>query len=114
MQANNEVGQTTKGNVYLRAALAEVCWCLSRMKDNYLSAQFHRFARRMVKPKAALATSHSIAVIVYHVLTKKKPYQDLGPTYLDSLDGERMRKQAVRRLEALGYAVSLAPKEVNA
>lgn len=107
-------GQTTKGNVYLRAALAEVCWCLSRMKDNYLSAQFHRFARRMVKPKAALATSHSIAVIVYHVLTKKKPYQDLGPTYLDSLDGERMRKQAVRRLEALGYAVSLAPKEVNA
>lgn len=84
------------------------------MSGNYLSAQYHRFARRMVKPKAAVATSHSVAVIVYHVLTKRKPYQDLGPTYLDSLDGERMRKQAVRRLEALGYEVNLTPKEVSA
>jgi transposase len=107
-------GQTTKGNVYLRAALAEVCWCLSRMKDNYLSVQHHRFARRMVKPKAAVATSHSLAVVVYHVLKKRKPYEDLGPTYLDSLDGEHMKKQAMRRLEAMGYEVSLIPKEVGA
>ncbi|SRR5581483_7572809 len=107
-------GQATKGNVYLRAALAEVCWCLSRMKDNALSTRHHRFARRMIKPKAAVATSHRLAVIVYHVLKKRKPYQDLGPTYLDSFDEERMKKQAVRRLEALGYEVSLAPKEVSA
>lgn len=107
-------GQTTKGNVYLRAALAEVSWCLSRMKENYLSSQHRHFARRMIKPKAAVATSHSVAVIVYHVLTKKKPSQDLGPTYLDTLDGERMKKQALRRLDTLGYEVSLTPKEVNA
>jgi transposase len=106
-------GKTTKGNVYLRAALAEVTWCLSRMKDNYLSAQHHRFARRMIKPKAAVATSHSLAVVVYHVLKKKVPYQDLGPTYLDSLDGERTKKQAVRRLESLGYEVNLSQKEVS-
>lgn len=107
-------GQATKGNVFLRAAFAEVCCCLSRMKDNYLSTHHHRFARRMVKPKAAVATSHSLAVIVYHVLKKKKPYQDLGPTYLDALDGERTKKQAVRRLDALGYDVALTPKEVSA
>jgi len=107
-------GQTTKGNVYLRAALAEVSWCLSRMKDNYLSSQYHHFTRRMVKPKAIVACCHSVAVIAYHVLTKRKPYQDLGPTYLDSLTGERMAKQALRRLDALGYDVSITPKEVQA
>ncbi|GHO53284.1 IS110 family transposase [Ktedonobacter robiniae] len=107
-------GHATKGNVFLRAALAEVCWCLSRMKGNYLSTQHHRFARRMIKPKAAVATSHSLAVIVYHVLKKKKPYQDLGPTYLDALDGERAKKQAIRRLDVLGYEVVLTPKEVSA
>jgi len=106
-------GKTTHGNVYLRASFAEVSWCLSRMKDNYLSSQHHRFARRMVKPKAAVASSHSVAVIVYHVLKKKKPYQDLGPTYLDTLDGERTKKQAMRRLEALGYEVNLSQKEVS-
>jgi transposase len=107
-------GQTTKGNVYLRAALAEVSWCLSRMKDNYLSSQYHHFPRRMVKPKAIVASSHSVAVVAYHVLKKRKPYQDLGPTYLDTLTGERITKQALRRLEALGYEVSLTPKEVHA
>jgi hypothetical protein len=55
-----------------------------------------------------------VAVIAYHVLKKRKPYQDLGPTYLDTLTGERMTKQALRRLEALGYEVSLTPKEVHA
>ena len=106
-------GKTTKGNVYLRASLAEVSWCLSRMKDTYLSAQHHRFARRMVKPKAAVASSHSVAVVVYHVLKKKQPYQDLGPTYLDTLDGERTKKQAIKRLETLGYEVNLSQKEVS-
>jgi len=103
-----------EGNVYLRATLAEVSWCLSRMKDNYLSSQYHHFTRRMVKPKAIVACFHSVAVIAYHVLTKRKPYQDLGPTYLDSLTGERMAKQALRRLDALGYDVSITPKEVQA
>lgn len=83
------------------------------MKDNYLSAQHHRFARRMVKPKAAVASSHSLAVVVYHVLKKKEPYQDLGPTYLDTLNGERAKQQAVKRLQALGYDVNLVPMEVS-
>jgi hypothetical protein len=87
------------------------------MKDNYLSAQHHRFARRMVKPKAAVASSHSLAVVVYHVLkpilAHKEPYQDLGPTYLDTLKGERTKQQAVKRLEALGSNVNLVPMEVS-
>jgi len=36
----------------------------------------------------------------------------LGPRYLDTLDGERTKKQAVKRLEALGYEVNLSQKEV--
>ena len=32
-------GHTTGGNVYLRALLAEIVWCISHTKDNYLSAQ---------------------------------------------------------------------------
>ena len=39
-------GATTVGNTYLRAMLGEVAWIISRMKGNYLSAQYHRIARR--------------------------------------------------------------------
>jgi hypothetical protein len=51
--------------------------------------------------------------VVYHVLKKKEPYQDLGPTYLDTLKGERTKQQAVKRLEALGSNVNLVPMEVS-
>lgn len=100
-------GHTTKGNPRLRAALAEVVWVISHTKDNYLSAQYHRLARRIGKLKAVVALSHSLIVIIYHVLREGKPYRDLGSTYFETLDKERLRSSALRRLESLGYRVTL-------
>ncbi len=79
----------------MRAVLVEVVWNISRMKNNYLSAKSHRLARRLGKLKAAIAVAHSLLVIIYHVLRDK----------------ERLTRQALRRLEALGYAVTLTPKQ---
>lgn len=104
-------GQTTKGNTRLRSVLVEVVWNITRIKDTYLCAQYHRLARRMEKQKAAMAVAHSLLIIIYHVLAKKQPYQELGAAYFDTLDKERVKRQALRRLETLGYAVTLAPKE---
>jgi len=72
------------GNARLKATLAEVVWVLSHMKDNYLSAQYHRLARRIGKKKAVMAVSHSIIVIIYHLLRDKVPYSDLGATYFET------------------------------
>ena len=91
--------------------LGEVAWIISRMKDNYLSAQYHRIARRRGKQKAIVAVSHSILVIIYHMLRDKKPYADLGADYFDKLDTARIERHHVRRLEQLGYTVTLTPKE---
>jgi len=99
------------GNARLKATLAEVVWVLSHMKDNYLSAQYHRLARRIGKKKAVMAVSHSIIVIIYHLLRDKVPYSDLGATYFETLDKERIEKAAVRRLQGLGYKVILEPQE---
>jgi transposase len=104
-------GKMRKGNARLKATLAEVVWVLSRMKGNYLSAQYHRLARRMGKKKAVMAVSHSIIVIIYHLLHDKEPYSDLGATYFEELDKERIEKASVRRLEGLGYKVTLQPQE---
>jgi transposase len=104
-------GKMRKGNARLKATLTEVVWVLSHMKDNYLSAQYHRLARRLGKKKAVMAVSHSIIVIIYHLLHDKVPYSDLGATYFEELDKERIKKSSVRRLEGLGYKVSLQPQE---
>lgn len=105
-------GKTTKGNPYLRAVLAEVVWAIAHTKQNYLSAQFHRLARRLGKKRAVVAVSHSVLVILYHVLSTKKAYTDLGADYFEKLDTTRLQQHHIRRLEQLGYQVTLTPKVV--
>jgi transposase len=102
-------GQTTKGNPYLRAVLTEVAWAISRTKDNYLAAQFHRIARRRGQQKAVMAVAHSVLVILYHMLREGRPYTDLGPDYFEHLEASRIERYHVRRLERLGYTVTLTP-----
>lgn len=105
---------TTKGNRRLRAALAEAVWVISHTKGNYLSAQYHRLARRIGKKRAIVAVSHSLLIIIYHLLRDKTEYHELGPHFFEELDTERLRTSAVRRLEALGFTVTLQEKEKDA
>ena len=104
--------KTTPGNPYLRAVLAEVVWAIAHTKNNYLSTQFHRLARRLGKKRAVVAVSHSVLVIIYHVLRTKQPYTDLGADYFEKLDTTRLQQHHIRRLEQLGYQVTLTPKVV--
>ena len=54
-----------------------------------------------------MAVSHSVLVIIYHLLRDNVDYHDLGADFFARLDGTRQRDSAVRRLEALGYKVTL-------
>jgi transposase len=105
-------GATTHGNPYLRAMLAEVVWVISHTKNNYLSAQYHRLVRRLGKKKAVVAVSHSLLVVIYHILRTKQPYADLGADYLEKLDAVRVQQHHIHRLEQLGFTVTLTPNQV--
>jgi transposase len=105
-------GKTTPGNTYLRAVLCELAWVIAHTQGTYLSAFYHRVARRRGKKRAILAVSHKLLVIIYHVLKTKTPYQELGEGYFDQLEQAHIQRRAFRRLEQLGYDVVLTPKEV--
>ena len=102
--------RTRKGNRWLRRALAEAAWAAGRTQDSYLSAQYRRLAARRGRKRALLAVGHTLLVIIYHLLKHGKEYKDLGPDYFDRLEPERLRRYLVRRLQALGYDVTLQPK----
>jgi transposase len=106
-------GKTRKGNVFLRQVLIEIAHVASKTKDTYLAAQYRRIAARRGKKRALVALGHTILVIVYHILTRRKPYQELGGAYFDQLDRERVEQRLVRRLQRLGYTVSLEPAGAN-
>jgi transposase len=104
--------KTRKGNKYLRSALIEVAHSVSR-SDNYLGAQYRRIAVRKGKHRAAVAVAHSIMTIVYHLLTRGEDYKDLGSHYFEQRQQEAIVKQAVRRLENLGFQVALSTSEAS-
>jgi transposase len=103
--------RTRKGNRWLRRALTESAWAASHVKNSYLPAQYRRLAARRGKKRALLAVGHSLLVIIYHVLKNNVEYQDLGSDYFDRLEPERARRYLVRRLQALGYHVTLSSKQ---
>jgi|SRR2546421_2548159 len=102
-------GRTRKGSPWLRTALVEAAQAAARSKDCYLSAQFHRLTIGRGGKKAIVAVAHTLLVIVYHVLAEETTYQELGGNYFDERDRQAIQKQLVRREDALGYDVTLAP-----
>ena len=102
-------GKTRKGSPWLRACLVQAAHAAARSKGTYLAAQYRRLATRRGRAKAAVAVAHSILIIVYHVLTEGTVYCDLGANYFDEHDRQAVERRLVRRLEGLGYAVSLTP-----
>ena len=103
-------GKTRKGNRWLRTALVQAAQAARRTKT-YLAAQFRRLASRRGAKKAAVAVAHSILRIVYHLLIDQHPYEDLGELYFDNRQKDQVSRRLVRRLQRLGYAVHLEPKE---
>jgi transposase len=102
-------GRTRKGSPWLRTLLVQAAHAGARKKDTYLGAQYRRLAARRGKSRAAVAVGHTILIIAYHLLRDGTDYHDLGPRYFDERDRRAVEHRLVRRLEGLGYTVSLQP-----
>jgi transposase len=104
-------GRTTKGNGWLRGTLVQVAWAASHTKGTYLAAHYRRLAGRRGKKRALVALGHTVLQIIYYVLKRQAPYQELGGDYLDRHDKDRLQASLVRRLERMGHRVTLEPSE---
>jgi transposase len=105
-------GKTRKGSKWLRAALVEAAQAAARKKETYLKAQYHRLVPRCGKKKAVIAVAHSLLVRVYYLLRDGTTYEELGGNYFDQHDRQQVERRLIRRLERLGYKVTLEPTAV--
>ena len=103
-------GRARKGNVHLRTMLVGAAISAARTRGSYLKDKFHRLKARRGAMRAALAIAHKILVSAYHMLAKGLAYHDLGEAYLDQIGQTRTVANLKRRLERLGYRVTLEPK----
>lgn len=102
-------GHTRKGSKWLRRALVEAAHGAAHTKDKYFKAMYHRLAGRRGKKRAIVAVGHSLLVTGYHMITRHQDYQDLGANYFDERNREMVKRNAVKRLERLGFQVDLKP-----
>jgi transposase len=98
------------GNKYLKTILTEFAWIASKMKGTYLFAKYRSLVGRRGKKKALVAVGHKILISCYQILKYKVPYKELGENYLTERKRDRIAKSYIKRLNSLGYAVTL--KEV--
>lgn len=98
---------TGHGNPWLRSTLIEMAWAAARSKDTFLSAQYHRLTPRLGRKRAVMAVAHTLLVIAYHILRDGKPYQELGADFHDKRSQKALASRLTKRLEALGYQVTL-------
>lgn len=101
-------GRTRKGDRYVRRILIQSAWAAARTQDCFLAALFFRMARRRGEKKAALAVAHRLLLIAWHILAEEGvEYKERGGDYFDRRNPERTARKLSRRLEAIGYKVTL-------
>ena len=69
-------GRTTPGDRWLRQVLVQTAWAASHTKKTFLSATYHRWAKRMGKKRALVALGHKILVLIYELLKDQTTYQE--------------------------------------
>jgi len=101
-----------KGNKYLKSALVEAAHSV-RGSKNYLGAMYRRTASRKGKKRAAISVAHAMLRIAYYLLTRKEMYVALGEDYFDKQKQQSIVRYSVRRLENLGYNVTITESKVS-
>ena len=104
--------KTKKGNKYLRSALTEAAHSV-RGSKNYLGALYRRTASRKGRKRAGIVVAHAMLRIAYYLLTRKEMYVDLGEDYFDKQKQQSIVRHSLRRLESLGYTVTLTESEAS-
>lgn len=102
-------GRTRKGNRWLRRALTQVGWAVSHCKDNYLRSFYWRLAARRGKKRAAIAVAHRVLSIVFFLVRDGAHYRELGGSYFDQIHPEKTVQKLLKRIQKLGYEVTVSP-----
>ena len=100
---------TTKGNVWLRRILGEVAWAAIRKHDSIFRARYYRLKPRLGAQQALVAIMHQLLKLIYHILKTGELYRELGADYYQTADPQRTVRRYTKRLERLGFTVTVTP-----
>lgn len=98
-----------KGAPWLKATLVQAAWAAVKTKDSYFRAQYTRLKARRGPKKAIVAVASSMLTAMYYMLSRDEPYRDLGGQHFERLAPAKLAARLARRIQALGFEVTLQP-----
>lgn len=102
-------GKSHGGSRWIKGVMTEIAWAATRTKNSYSAAQYRRLARSRGKKRALVAVANSLLQAVWHILSRRQVYQELGADYFDRIRHKQLERSLIRRLEKLGHKVTLTP-----
>ena len=112
--ANESAGRvkstkTREGNRNLKGALGIAALSTTRSRDTYFAAKYRRICAHRGPMKALVAVERAMVVAAHSMLTNGDCYRDPGANYFTARRPGTIKANAIRQLQALGYAVTLEP-----
>lgn len=109
---------TNDGNPWLRSALTQSAWAVSRMKSGHLRDKFWRIAGRSTatksRPVAIVAVAHDLLKLAYFVLQRGTPYEEERGKPMSEQQKQRLIRHHIRRLGKLGVSFRSNPAATGA
>jgi transposase len=102
----NKSSATTQGNRWLKSALTESAWAVSRKKEGHLKDKFWRIAPKN-RSKAVVAVAHDLLVLAYFVLQRGTPYEEKRGVPMSEQQRQRLIRHHTRRLGKLGIRLHI-------
>jgi transposase len=104
---NESAGKRKSGrngvrNHPLKTILVQAAWAAIKKKDSYYKTKYYKLKARRGARKAIVAIAHKIGKAIYNIIKNGDTYQDLGESYLDKPNRQRILKSLNKKAEAMG------------
>jgi transposase len=95
-----------RGNPWVRSTLVECAWSASRKNGSEFQQQYERLKTRLGHKRAIVAVAHSLALVIYQVLSTGEPYTKPGANPMPETQAARLIRHHTRRLRTLRRRVT--------
>jgi transposase len=102
-------GSTGHGNRWLRTGLVQAAHAAVKGRNSTLAATYRRLVARRGAKKAIIAIAHRLVTAIYYILLHHEPYREPSPAVVDEQRKAVLVHRMQRRIEQLGFAVTLQP-----
>jgi transposase len=107
----NKSAHIRHGNTNLKRILGTAAMAAVKQKDTYYSEYYRRIAARRGNKRALVAVMHKIVIAIWHVLSERVAFRELGSEHFTRHDPQRAIRRITKQANALGLTVRFDPIE---